>query len=181
MQTGRTLQGTHIDAIGPYFLQIRGYRIYEFLCDYLNVISKIFFLNFPQICIIFSSINFSATQNHIYTDSVTSQTQSNMLFRCSYFIPMPQLTPDGNRVIVLGVPPSDGVEFNALYTFKLIQMVNEIRISEDYCLSDIIVADYSNFTLLHFTKMTPSLLKKYELCAFVSSTYIFYVNNDSAI
>jgi len=88
---------------------------------------------------------------------------------------MPQLTPDGNRVIILGVPPSDGVEFNGLHMVKLIQMVMEIKISEDYYLSDILVADYGNITLRHITKITPSLVKKYELCAFVSSTYIFFI------
>ena len=94
---------------------------------------------------------------------------------------MPQLTADCDRVNVLGVPPSDGTDFNPLNMFKLIQVVMEIRISKDYYLSDILVADYSNVTLGHITKITPSLVKKYELCAFVSSTYIFYVNNDSAI
>ena len=89
---------------------------------------------------------------------------------------MRQLTADGNRVIVLGVPPSDGVEFNGLYMVRLIQMVMEILISEDYCLSVIFVADYGNVTLRHVTKITPSLVKKYELCAFVSSTYIICVS-----
>jgi len=94
---------------------------------------------------------------------------------------MPQLTPDCDRVIVLGVPPSDGMEFNALYMAKLIQMVMEIRISEDYCLSDIFVADYGNVNLRHITKITPSLIKKYEMCAFVSTTYIFYVYKENRV
>jgi len=49
----------------------------------------------------------------------------------------------------------------------------EIRISEDYCRSDIYVADYGNMTLRHVTKITPSVVKKFELCALVSSTNIF--------
>ena len=40
MQTGRALQGTHIDAVGPHFLQISDARIYELLCHYLTVNSK---------------------------------------------------------------------------------------------------------------------------------------------
>jgi len=92
---------------------------------------------------------------------------------------MPQLTPDCDRVMILGVPPSDGMEFNALSMVKLIQMVMEIRISEDYCLSDIFVVDYANITLRHATKFTPSLIKKYEMCAFVSSTYIYYVYKEN--
>ena len=84
---------------------------------------------------------------------------------------MPQLTPDCDRVVVFGFPPSDGMDFNALYVIRIIQMVMEIRISEDYCLSDILVVDYCNITLRHMTKITPSLMKKYEICAVVSMTY----------
>jgi len=92
---------------------------------------------------------------------------------------MPQLTPNCDRVVIISFPPLDGTDFNALYMVKLIQMVMEIRISEDYWLSDIIVADYGNITLSHISKMTPSLMKKYEMCAFVSSTYIFCVHKDN--
>jgi len=86
---------------------------------------------------------------------------------------MPQLTADCDRVIVIGVPPSDGMDFNTIYGIRFFQMMMEIRISEDYCLSDIYVADFGNITLRHITKITPSLVKKFELCAFVSSTYAF--------
>jgi len=92
---------------------------------------------------------------------------------------MPQLTPDCDRVVVAVLPPLNGMEFNPLYVIKLIQMIMEIRISEDYWLSDIYVVDYANFTLHHISKVTPSLVKKYEMCALVSNTNIFYVNNDS--
>ena len=94
---------------------------------------------------------------------------------------MPHLTPDCDRVVVVSLPPSDGMEFNPMYIFKLIQMVMEIRISEDYCRSDIYEVDYSNITLHHVTKMTPSHVKKYELCAVVSSTDIFWVNNNCSV
>jgi len=92
---------------------------------------------------------------------------------------MPQLTPDCDRVVVLALPPTDGVDFNTLHVVKLFQMMTEIRISEDYCRSDIYVADYGNFTLRHVTKITPSLVKKLELCAVVSSKNNFCVNNES--
>jgi len=86
---------------------------------------------------------------------------------------MPQLTADCDRVVVIGVPPSDGMDFNPLHVIRLFQMMMEIRMSEDYYLSDIHVADFGNFTVRHITKITPSLVKKLELCAFVSSKYIF--------
>jgi len=86
---------------------------------------------------------------------------------------MPQLTPECDRVVVISVPPSDGMEFIPLYVLRLFQLMMEIRISEDYCRSDIYVADYGNLTLRHVTKITPSVVKKFELCAFVSSTNNF--------
>jgi hypothetical protein len=92
---------------------------------------------------------------------------------------MPQLTPDCDRVVVMGLPPSDGIDFRPLYAVRLLQMMMEIRISEDYCRSDIYVLDYGNITLRHVTKITPSILKKYELCAIVSNTNVFSVNNES--
>jgi hypothetical protein len=58
-------------------------------------------------------------------------------------------------------------------------MMMEIRMSEDYCRSDIYVIDFGDITLHHVTKITPSNVKKYELCAIVSCTDIFCVNNYS--
>ena len=109
-----------------------------------------------------------------YIQTVLRHNRSQIwLFRCRFFFPMPQLTADCNRVIVLGVPPSDGTDFNVIYVMRLFQMMMEIRISEDYCLSDIYVFDFGNITLRHITNVTPPLVKKFELCAFVSSTYAF--------
>jgi hypothetical protein len=92
---------------------------------------------------------------------------------------MPQLTSDCNRVVVLGLPPSDGTDFNTLNVLRLFQMLTEIRISEDYFLSDIYVVDFGNITLRLITKITPALAKKFELCALVSTTYIFCVYKDN--
>jgi hypothetical protein len=102
-----------------------------------------------------------------------------MALSLQIFFPMPQLTADCDRVVVLGLPPSDGTDFNPLNEIRLFQMMTEIRISEDYCLSDIHVVDFSNITLRHITKITPSLVKKFELCVLVSNTYIFWVYKES--
>ena len=92
---------------------------------------------------------------------------------------MPQLTPDCDRFVLIAVAPTDGVDFNMLYVLKLFQMMTEIRISEDYCRSDINVIDYANITPRHVKETTPSIMKNFELCAFVSSKNIFCVNNES--
>jgi hypothetical protein len=49
--------------------------------------------------------------------------------------------------------------------------------TEDYCGSDIYIVDFGNITLNHVSKLTPSYVKKLELCAFVSCTDILCVNN----
>jgi hypothetical protein len=48
-------------------------------------------------------------------------------------------------------------------------MIQEIRISEDYCCSDIIVFDMANVNLTHLSKISVTNMKKYELCTLVSS------------
>ena len=71
----------------PYSLQISDYSKYEFFCHYLTVIWKIFSRNFPQKFILLSSIILPAAQNHIYKDSVTSDTQSNTALSLQIFFP----------------------------------------------------------------------------------------------
>jgi hypothetical protein len=81
---------------------------------------------------------------------------------------MPRLTRDFDRVIVFGLASTDSASFDALDHVKIGQMVLEIRISEDYCCSDIYVVDLAKYTLGHVPKFTLPLMKKYLLCAFVS-------------
>ena len=92
---------------------------------------------------------------------------------------MPQLTADCDRVVVIGLQPLERTDINQNYVIRLLQMMMEIRISEDYCLSDIFVGDFGNITLRHITRITPSIVKKYELCVLVSSTYIICVYKDN--
>jgi len=94
---------------------------------------------------------------------------------------MPQLTPDCDRVLVIAFPPTDGMDFNTLYAIRLFQLLTEIRISEDYFHSDIYVIDFGKITLRHVTKLTPSLVKKFELCALVSTTYVFCLYKDKNV
>jgi hypothetical protein len=50
---------------------------------------------------------------------------------------------------------------------KLCFMVQEVRMCEDYCISDIYIMDYNRFTVGHIGKVTLPILKKMEVCAMV--------------
>jgi hypothetical protein len=50
---------------------------------------------------------------------------------------------------------------------KLCFMVQEVRICEDYSVSDIYIMDYNRFTVGHISKVTFPILKKMEVCAMV--------------
>jgi len=82
---------------------------------------------------------------------------------------MPQLTPDCDRVIILGLTSSEPACFDALDHVKIGQMILEIRISEDYCSSDIYIVDLARYSVGHVPKFTFPLTRKYFLCAFVST------------
>jgi len=84
---------------------------------------------------------------------------------------MPQLTGDGDRVIILGLTSSDAESFDAMHHIKIGQMILEIRMSEDYCHSDIYIVDLTRFKFGHVLKFTPLLMQKYFLCAFVSTIF----------
>ena len=92
---------------------------------------------------------------------------------------MPKLTTDFARVVILGLNSSEAASFDALHHIKVGQMILEIRISEDYCRSDIYIVDLSRFTLGHMSQFTFPLIEKYFLCAFVSTIYRYNNNNNN--
>jgi len=85
---------------------------------------------------------------------------------------MPQLTPEIERVIIYSYPPTDAKNFDVGNHMKLMLMVQEVRMSEDYCHSDILIVDLANFTVGHVPKITLTDVKKYELCVMVSALVI---------
>ena len=84
---------------------------------------------------------------------------------------MPQLTPEIERVIIYSYS-TDAKNFDVCSHIKLMLMVQEIRMSEDYCQSDVMILDLANFTAGHVPKITLTDAKKYELCVLVSALVI---------
>ena len=88
--------------------------------------------------------------------------------RYRFVCPISRLTEDYCRVTVMGCLDPDPSNIVVLDILKLCFMVQEIRMCEDYCLSDIYIMDYNNFTVGHIGKVTLPALKKMEVCAMVS-------------
>jgi hypothetical protein len=90
---------------------------------------------------------------------------------------MPQMTPDFDRVVINALLQTDITNYDPLTHLKLSQMVQEIRVSEDYCRADIYLVDCRNSSLGHIPTYTPTLIKKAELCGHVSSENFAHVYN----
>ncbi|XP_069699159.1 alpha-tocopherol transfer protein-like [Periplaneta americana] len=80
------------------------------------------------------------------------------------FFPMPELTPEGDRVIMIKYLTKDAFNFVPEDVSKVGLMTTEIRMCEEYCFSDIIVLDMENYTIGHACKMTFTTVKKVEVC-----------------
>jgi hypothetical protein len=98
-------------------------------------------------------------------------------FHYRSIVPLPQLTPNCDRVILYRLLSSNPTHYDPLNICKMNQMVIEIRMSEDYCRSDIYIFDLSKISLVHISKVTFPLLKKYELCAMVSIASIIIIKS----
>ncbi|KAJ4426604.1 hypothetical protein ANN_26402 [Periplaneta americana] len=86
-------------------------------------------------------------------------------FCCRYCLPLPKLTDECHRVVLLGNIDPDATKFNLLDVFKLIFMVGDVRFSEDCCVADTYIVDMANFGLGHISKTTITAVKKLEVCA----------------
>jgi hypothetical protein len=81
--------------------------------------------------------------------------------------PLSQLTEDYSRVTVLGCLDPDPANTILQDILKLGFMVQDVRMCEDYCISDIYIMDYNRFAVGHVSKVTLPVLKKMEVCAMV--------------
>lgn len=83
---------------------------------------------------------------------------------CNYF-PMPELTPDFNRILISTDLSSDTSAFNFDSYQKMIFMTADILLSEDYSLGQIYVFNWDTFTWGHMAAMPLQAVKYLELIA----------------
>jgi hypothetical protein len=77
---------------------------------------------------------------------------------CSFVCPLSQLTEDCSRVTVLGCLETDPTNIIVQDILKLSFMVQDVRLCEDYCISDIYIVDYNRLTVGHVSKATLPIL-----------------------
>ncbi|XP_069699125.1 alpha-tocopherol transfer protein-like [Periplaneta americana] len=96
------------------------------------------------------------------------------------FFPMPELTPEGDRVIMIKYLTKDAINYTHEDIAKVVLMVNEARLCEEYCSSDIYVFDLENYTLGHASRITFTTAKKSIVClldAFGTRLKAFHIIN----
>ncbi|KZC05924.1 PREDICTED: alpha-tocopherol transfer protein-like [Dufourea novaeangliae] len=78
-----------------------------------------------------------------------------------YFV-LPSLTNEGHRVTVLRLRDTSIDKFSIRTITKRILMVLDTRLMEECCLSNIMVIDLQGFSVVHFTKCSPtqSIIRK---------------------
>lgn len=96
------------------------------------------------------------------------------MFYYSNIPPLPGLTKDGRRVVVMRGKDLENVAASVADAMKIVLMIGDIRLKEeqigvagDIYVLDACVATPQNFAQ-HFAKFTPALLKKFFICVQVS-------------
>lgn len=85
--------------------------------------------------------------------------------------PLPGLTPEGRRVIIMRGLDKEQATPNVSDAMKVVFMIGDIRLLEETTgvAGDVYVLDASVATPTHFAKFTPTLIKKFLVCAQVIS------------
>ncbi|PSN57100.1 hypothetical protein C0J52_01307 [Blattella germanica] len=79
-------------------------------------------------------------------------------------VPLPKLTEDYSRVTLIRLENPDPETYSALDFVKLLFMIEDVRLYEDYFASDTIVIDLKGTTLTVAAKWTLPILKKFRMC-----------------
>ncbi|XP_069699161.1 alpha-tocopherol transfer protein-like isoform X1 [Periplaneta americana] len=84
--------------------------------------------------------------------------------KLAYYTPMPQMTPDYERVVCFGLLSNDPTDLVTEDWYRMALMTFEVRMCEDYSLRDIFIIDLAHYTLAHVIKFTLPSMKKTETC-----------------
>ncbi|KAJ4426908.1 hypothetical protein ANN_26707 [Periplaneta americana] len=91
--------------------------------------------------------------------------------KLAYYIAMPQLTPEYDRVVCFGSLSEDPTDFVIEDWYRMSLMTFEVRMCEDYCPRDIFIIDLANLTQAHVAKYSFPSMKKVEVCTMVIHSF----------
>ena len=93
------------------------------------------------------------------------------MFYFSFVLVEPKLTDEMERISIFGIRP--GTEnFNLYDAFKILLMSLDLRIREDYFISDVFIIDFKNLTASLIKNFTLPAVKKFADCGLVSKKQI---------
>lgn len=90
--------------------------------------------------------------------------------------PLPGLTPDGKRVVVMRGLDKTVLTPSVADGMKILLMIGDVRLSAEEVgvAGDVYILDASVATPSHFAKFTPSIVKKFLVCVQVSRVFHRY-------
>nr|XP_018914282.1 PREDICTED: alpha-tocopherol transfer protein-like isoform X1 [Bemisia tabaci] len=86
-------------------------------------------------------------------------------FEVVYSIPMPELTPEGYRVITVGLLDGDPHKFSFLSLIRRNLMMVDYGLTQDSAIGMIAVADCSKMSLRHLGQLSVTYMKDYLYCS----------------
>ncbi|KAF7273730.1 hypothetical protein GWI33_013576 [Rhynchophorus ferrugineus] len=76
------------------------------------------------------------------------------------WVPLPELTPQANRVIMMKFLNADPSIFNIWDFIAYSYNIAEVRLREDVATSDVFIYDFDGITFSHYMKISPDCLRK---------------------
>ncbi|XP_031332058.1 alpha-tocopherol transfer protein-like isoform X2 [Photinus pyralis] len=77
-----------------------------------------------------------------------------------YLVPLPKPTAAFSRIICFKLKDANVEKFDVIDTLGYLMNIIEVRLREDFCLSDIYIYDLQGTTIGHVLKISPTILKK---------------------
>lgn len=96
-----------------------------------------------------------------------------MFLFCRNLPPLPGLTPNGRRVVILKGIDKDIPTPNVADAMKLTLMLGDVRLAAEEVgvAGDVYIMDAAVATTQHFAKFTPALVKKFLVCVQVNKVF----------
>ncbi|XP_075218035.1 alpha-tocopherol transfer protein-like [Lycorma delicatula] len=105
-----------------------------------------------------------------FSDRDPTRFELQEVMRIAHIPPLPGLTPNGRRVIIMRGVDATNIIPNVADGMKVVLMIGDIRLKEELVgvAGDIYILDASIATpahfATHFSKFTPALIKKFLIC-----------------